>query len=42
MSAAYAELAEVAATKGVDLRSAAFIIAIDKVARSYAERGIFP
>ncbi len=42
MAAAYAELAEVAATKGVDLRSAAFIIAIDKVARSYAERGIFP
>ena len=42
MSAAYAEIAEIAARKKVDLRSAAFITAIDKVARAYAERGIFP
>jgi hypothetical protein len=26
----------------VDLRSATYLIAIDKVARAYLERGIFP
>ena len=42
MSSAYAEISEIAGTRRVDLRSAAFINAIDKVARAYAERGIFP
>ncbi|HUF25344.1 MAG TPA: Glu/Leu/Phe/Val dehydrogenase [Gemmatimonadaceae bacterium] len=42
MSAAYAEIHHTASSRSVDLRSAAFINAIDKVARAYAERGIFP
>ena len=33
---------EVARRHGVDLRTAAYILAIDKIARVYAERGIFP
>lgn len=42
MSAAYAEMRDIAARKHVDLRSAAFINAIVKVGRAYVERGIFP
>ena len=33
---------EVASRHGVDLRTAAYIMAIDKIALVYAERGIFP
>ncbi len=42
MIAAHRASSEVARRHGVDLRTAAFIMAIDRVARSYAERGIFP
>ena len=42
MASAYQEICEIAMTRRVDLRSAAFINAINKVARAYAERGIFP
>jgi glutamate dehydrogenase (NAD(P)+) len=33
---------EVARRHGVDLRTAAYVLAIDKIAVAYAERGIFP
>jgi hypothetical protein len=33
---------EVALSKTTDLRSAAYSLAIDKVAQSYLDRGIFP
>ncbi len=42
MAGAYAEIREVAKRLDTDLRTAAFINAIDKVAASYTELGIFP
>jgi glutamate dehydrogenase (NAD(P)+) len=42
MVAAYAELRTIQEKHGVDLRTAAFINAIGKVAGTYLERGIFP
>jgi glutamate dehydrogenase (NAD(P)+) len=42
MTAAYAELRAIQVDRKVDLRTAAFINALGKIARAYAERGIFP
>ncbi len=43
MISAYHEIHEVwKKTKGIDLRTAAFILAIDKIGKSYMELGIFP
>jgi glutamate dehydrogenase (NAD(P)+) len=42
MTVAYHEMREKAKSLGCSLRSAAFVLAIDKVARVYQERGIFP
>jgi glutamate dehydrogenase (NAD(P)+) len=42
MVTAYAELREAAGRHDVDLRTAAYIIAIGKVGRIYQDRGIFP
>jgi glutamate dehydrogenase (NAD(P)+) len=42
MVAAYAELRTIQKDRGVDLRTAAFINAIGKVALAYQQRGIFP
>ncbi|MEO8575850.1 MAG: Glu/Leu/Phe/Val dehydrogenase [Gemmatimonadales bacterium] len=42
MVAAYAELQKIQKNRNVDLRTAAFINAIGKVAMSYTQRGIFP
>jgi glutamate dehydrogenase (NAD(P)+) len=42
MIAAYREVRAIRNDKNVDLRTAAFINAIDKVASSYAQMGIFP
>ncbi|MDO8501620.1 MAG: Glu/Leu/Phe/Val dehydrogenase [Gemmatimonadaceae bacterium] len=42
MIAAYAELRTIQKERGVDLRTAAFIDAIGKVAMAYMQRGIFP
>jgi len=42
MVAAYAELRSIQKARGVDLRTAAFINAIGKVAMAYQQRGIFP
>ncbi|HEX6573556.1 MAG TPA: Glu/Leu/Phe/Val dehydrogenase [Gemmatimonadaceae bacterium] len=42
MIAAYAELRAIQRERKVDLRTAAFISAISKVATSYTQRGIFP
>ena len=42
MVAAYAELRTIQKDRGVDLRTAAFINAIGKVAMAYQQRGIFP
>ena len=42
MVAAYAELRVIQAERKVDLRTAAFINAIEKVAMAYTQRGIFP
>jgi glutamate dehydrogenase (NAD(P)+) len=42
MVAAYVELRHIQADRGVDLRTAAFINAIEKVASAYTQRGIFP
>ncbi len=42
MVAAYNELRAIQKERGVDLRTAAFINAIGKVALSYQQRGIFP
>ncbi|HVF38895.1 MAG TPA: Glu/Leu/Phe/Val dehydrogenase, partial [Gemmatimonadaceae bacterium] len=42
MIAAYAELRVIQKERGVDLRTAAFINAIGKVAMAYTQRGIFP
>ena len=42
MVAAYAELRTIQKDRKVDLRTAAFINAIGKVAMAYTQRGIFP
>ena len=42
MATSYSEIREIANRVGTDLRTAAFINAIDKVAISYKEMGIFP
>jgi len=42
MIAAYDELRTIQKARGVDLRTAAFINAIGKVALAYQQRGIFP
>jgi len=44
MCEAYHEVREIKMSRGesVDLRTAAFICAIEKVALAYRERGIFP
>jgi glutamate dehydrogenase (NAD(P)+) len=42
MVAAFAELRVIQKERGVDLRTAAFINAIGKVAMAYTQRGIFP
>ncbi len=42
MMTAYEQLHAVASEKDVDLRTAAFMNAIDKIAVTYQERGIFP
>lgn len=42
MVAAYAELRTIQQEHGVDLRTAAFMNAISKVAMAYTQRGIFP
>jgi glutamate dehydrogenase (NAD(P)+) len=42
MIAAYAELRAIQKARSVDLRTAAFINAIGKVAMAYTQRGIFP
>jgi glutamate dehydrogenase (NAD(P)+) len=42
MVSAYAEIRAIRHAKGVDLRKAAFVNAIDKIAKAYSERGIFP
>lgn len=42
MIVAYGEIRSIGQRRGVDLRSAAFINAINKVALTYSERGIFP
>ena len=42
MIAAYTELRAIQKERSVDLRTAAFISAISKVATSYTQRGIFP
>jgi glutamate dehydrogenase (NAD(P)+) len=42
MVSAYSELRAIQRDRGVDLRTAAFINAIAKIARAYIERGIFP
>ena len=39
---AYEEIRDIAAEKNVDLRTAAFISAIDKIGVAYSELGIFP
>ena len=42
MIAAYTELRTIQKNRGVDLRTAAFMNAISKVAMAYMQRGIFP
>ena len=42
MISAYRELREIQKDRNVDLRTAAFINAIGKVAMAYTQRGIFP
>jgi glutamate dehydrogenase (NAD(P)+) len=42
MVSTYAQLLETSAREKTDLRTAALGIAIDKIAVSYAEMGIFP
>ena len=42
MISAYHEMREKRLQHNIDLRSAAYLIAIEKVARAYLERGIFP
>jgi glutamate dehydrogenase (NAD(P)+) len=42
MVSAFQEILEISQKKATDFRTAAFLSAIDKVARSYMELGIFP
>ncbi len=42
MSHAYDEIRAIREKKGVDMRTAAFVSAIDKIASSYEQMGIFP
>jgi glutamate dehydrogenase (NAD(P)+) len=42
MTHAYSEIREIREEKNVDMRTAAFISAIDKIAGSYEQMGIFP
>ncbi|MEX2611783.1 MAG: Glu/Leu/Phe/Val dehydrogenase [Gemmatimonadota bacterium] len=42
MVSAYQEIVEIARREAIDLRSAAYVSAINRVARSYLSRGIFP
>ena len=42
MISAYKELRVIQDQRNVDLRTAAFINAIEKVAMAYTQRGIFP
>lgn len=42
MTGAYQEIRSVREKKEVDMRTAAFISAIDKIAVSYEQKGIFP
>ena len=42
MTGAYNEIRDIARRHDTDLRTAAFIEAVDKVATIYLERGIFP
>ncbi|HSJ13252.1 MAG TPA: Glu/Leu/Phe/Val dehydrogenase [Longimicrobiales bacterium] len=42
MVAAYQEIRDIKVHRKVDLRTAAYISAIEKIGRTYAERGIFP
>ena len=42
MAFAYDEIRVIREEKGVDMRTAAFISAINKIAKSYAQMGIFP
>jgi glutamate dehydrogenase (NAD(P)+) len=42
MIGAYSELRAIQKERNVDLRTAAFISAIGKVAMAYTQRGIFP
>jgi len=42
MVAAYGELRSIQKGHGVDMRTAAFMNAIEKVAMAYQQRGIFP
>lgn len=42
MIQAYQEIRSIAKARGIDLRTAAFVNAIDKIAKSYTEMGIWP
>jgi glutamate dehydrogenase (NAD(P)+) len=42
MKRTYLNVSEYAATKRVDWRVAAMALAIERIGRAYAERGIFP
>jgi glutamate dehydrogenase (NAD(P)+) len=42
MTRAYNEIREIREEKDVDMRTAAFVNAIDKIAKSYEQKGIFP
>jgi glutamate dehydrogenase (NAD(P)+) len=42
MTYAYGEVREIREEKGLDMRTAAFVSAIDKIADSYEQMGIFP
>ena len=42
MIGAWLELSQASRSRKIDLRTAAYVIAIEKIAQSYADRGIFP
>jgi glutamate dehydrogenase (NAD(P)+) len=42
MAFAYDEIRVIREEKGIDMRTAAFVSAINKIAKSYADMGIFP
>jgi glutamate dehydrogenase (NAD(P)+) len=42
MAVAYREIRDIRKAKKIDLRTAAMVSAIDKVAKSYSDLGIFP